>query len=308
MWSTFPPGSSFQRTCLNQGHRIGSRSVRDITAAAPSGKVAEDGPCRQHVEIRISGVVICGNSPRPAPAPPPFPPAAGRSRYRSPPFAPAPARNRAPDVRRQTRLRRSPGRLRPAERPAAGRPGEHREPPPGGPHLPPDRGLQRRRPHQIEGRVRPPVGPRQRRPRRLLGGASLRPADLGHRLHQGEARRHAGHGVVRRRQAERQRAVPRPAPDRPPQEQGGDHLGGRAGRRENADLSATAPRGLQVRRRVAEPRRGEGRPRDLVYADDPRTGDRHAGLRPDRGGAFDYLRGLFPRTPSPTATTTPGPN
>ena len=60
----------------------------------------------------------------------------------------------------------------------------------------------------------------------------------------------------------------------------------------DADLSAAASRGLQVRQRARKAGRQAGRPRHALHADDPRTGDRHAGLCPHRGDALDHLRRL----------------
>ena len=61
--------------------------------------------------------------------------------------------------------------------------------------------------------------------------------------------------VVRGRQAQRRVQLHRPAPGRPAQEQGGHHLGGRAGRLAGVHLPRPVPGSVQVRQRFEEPGR-----------------------------------------------------
>ena len=136
-------------------------------------------------------------------------------------------------------------------------------------------------------------------------GPSRRSAALVQAVDAGARLERAARQVVRRRQDQRQLQLPRPPPRRAAQEQGRHHLGRRAGRQPRADLSATAPRGLQVRQRAEEARHQEGRPRHHLHADDAGAGDRHARLRPHRRDALGRLRRLLAPRRSPTATTTP---
>ena len=76
---------------------------------------------------------------------------------------------------------------------------------------------------------------------------------------------------------------------RPAPKQGRDHLGGRAGRQARSDLPATASRSLPVRQCPEAKQNQEGRSRHHLHADDSGGGDRDAGLRADRRGAFGGL-------------------
>ena len=111
-----------------------------------------------------------------------------------------------------------------------------------------------------------------------------RPAALGRVL-----AHHPGHQqpavleVVRRRQAERQLQLRRPAPGQGP-EQGRADLGARTrGHRRHRDhLPGALPPGERVRRGAAGPRRPGGRPGHPAHADGARAARDHAGLRPAR--------------------------
>ena len=72
-------------------------------------------------------------------------------------------------------------------------------------------------------------------------------------------------------------------------------LGGRAGRHPHHHLRRPARRGAEVRQRAEVARRGEGRPRRHLHADDPRAAGRHARLRPHRRAALGGLRRVLPR-------------
>ena len=89
-----------------------------------------------------------------------------------------------------------------------------------------------------------------------------------------------------------QRQLPRPPSRRAAAQQGGDHLGGRAGRGRDAHLPAAASRGLPAGQRAEEARREGGRSRDDLPADDSRGGHGHAGLRADRRAAQRGLQRL----------------
>ena len=82
-------------------------------------------------------------------------------------------------------------------------------------------------------------------------------------------------------------------------------LGRRAGRPPHDHLRRTARRGLPLRQRAEGTRRQARRPRRDLHADDPRTADRDARLRPDRRAAHRRLRRLLRRGAAPTASTTP---
>ena len=93
----------------------------------------------------------------------------------------------------------------------------------------------------------------------------------------------AAREVVRRRQAEHQRQLPRPARSRLHRaQQGRDHLGRRARRSPDADLLRSAPPGLPVRQRAQVARRQERRSRRDLHAAHPRAGDRDARVRAHR--------------------------
>ena len=91
-------------------------------------------------------------------------------------------------------------------------------------------------------------------------------------LRQGARVERAGRQVVRRRQDERLLQLPRCPPVDLAQEQGRPHLGRRARRHAHADLSATAPRSLQVRQRAQGAGRRAGRRRVDLHADGARAG------------------------------------
>ena len=101
--------------------------------------------------------------------------------------------------------------------------------------------------------------------------------------------------VVRRRDAQPLGELPRPPRRHLAAQQGGAHLGGRAGRGPHAHLPAAPARGLPLRERAQGAGRGEGRPRRHLHADDPRGRGRHAGLRAHRGHAQRGLRRLLGR-------------
>ncbi len=106
--------------------------------------------------------------------------------------------------------------------------------------------------------------------------------------------------MVRWRQAECLRELPRPASRHGAAKQGGHHLGRRAGREAHADLPAIASGSLPLCQCAEATRRAEGRPRSHLPADDSGGGDRHARLRAHRRGAFGGLRRLFARRASRT--------
>ena len=110
--------------------------------------------------------------------------------------------------------------------------------------------------------------------------------------------------VVRRRQDQRQRQLPRSASAVSAAQQGRDHLGRRARRPPHADLLRPASRGLPVRQRPEVARRQARRSgRDLPAAD-PRAGDRDARLRPHRRGALGGVRRLLAPNRCAIASTT----
>ena len=74
--------------------------------------------------------------------------------------------------------------------------------------------------------------------------------------------------------------------------QGGNYLGRRAGRQAHADLSAIASRSLPICECAETKQRQEERPRHHLSAEYSRNGDRHAGMRSHRCGAFSDLRRL----------------
>ena len=96
--------------------------------------------------------------------------------------------------------------------------------------------------------------------------------------------------VVPRRSAERRRQLPRPPRRCWPRRQGGDPLGGRAGRHPRHHLRRDARRGEQVRQRAQGPRRRQGRPGHDLHADDPRGCRRDARLCPHRRTAPRRVR------------------
>ena len=100
--------------------------------------------------------------------------------------------------------------------------------------------------------------------------------------------------VVRRRPAERLLQLRRPAPGDQPQ-QGGVHLGARAGDRghQGDHLPGAVPPGQRVRRAAAGLLRPEDRrPGDLPPADGPRAAGLDARLRPPRGHPLGGVRRL----------------
>ncbi len=75
--------------------------------------------------------------------------------------------------------------------------------------------------------------------------------------------------------------------------QAGDHFRGRTRRRAQALVPGAAHRGLQARERAEIPRNPQRRPRDHLYAADPRGGDRDAGVCAHRRRAFGRVRRLL---------------
>ena len=133
-------------------------------------------------------------------------------------------------------------------------------------------------------------------------GAALVPA-----LAEGAGVEPAERQVVRRRADQRLLQLRGPPHQGRAAQQGRADLGGRAGRQPRADLLGPVPRGQPVRQRPEVARRRQGRPRGHLPADDPRGGDRHAGLRPDRRDPRRWSSaGSAPRR-SATASTTPRP-
>ena len=96
--------------------------------------------------------------------------------------------------------------------------------------------------------------------------------------------------VVRRRQAERERQLSRPARAHVAAQQGRVHLGRRARRSAHADLLRSLSAGVPVRERAEGARRRPGRSRGALHAARPRAGHRHAGLRADRRRSLRRLR------------------
>ena len=96
--------------------------------------------------------------------------------------------------------------------------------------------------------------------REILGEAG-RGIALAEEVDQGARLEAAVCQVVRRRQTQRLRQLPRPPSRRPAPQQGGDHLGRRAGRHARAHLSATSPRGLRFANVLKRNGMQEGRPR-----------------------------------------------
>ena len=88
------------------------------------------------------------------------------------------------------------------------------------------------------------------------------------------------------------RKLPRSASRRTTAQQSRNHLGRRTGRDAHAHLPATASRGLPVRKCPEAKRHSKRRSRHHLHADDSRSGDRDAGLRAHRRGAFGRVRRL----------------
>ena len=95
--------------------------------------------------------------------------------------------------------------------------------------------------------------------------------------------------VVSRRHAERQRQLCRSPRARRPPQQGGDHLGRRAGRSPDAHLFRSLSPGQPVRERAEVARREAGRSRGALPAARPRAGDCHARVRAHRRHPFGGL-------------------
>ena len=96
--------------------------------------------------------------------------------------------------------------------------------------FPPPAGVRRQGARQEPGRVRDALAAGQGRPRGLLGRAGRSRCTGSSRWDKVLDWNEPHRQVVRRRQAQRQLQLPRPPPRRAAQEQGRDHLGGRAGR------------------------------------------------------------------------------
>ena len=169
-----------------------------------------------------------------------------------------------------------------------------------------------RRPHrgasQGEAQVSPSHGVREERRdepesdlhrgaaelREVLGGARPR-ASLVQALEEGARVEAALREVVRRRQAQRGLQLHRSPRERPAQDEGCAHLGGRAGRFAGPDLLGSLPRGQSLRGRAEAARRPQGRPDHHLHADGPGAADRDAGLRADRRRPQRHLRRLLAR-------------
>ena len=108
----------------------------------------------------------------------------------------------------------------------------------------------------------------------------------------------AAREVVRRRHVERQRELRGSSRAWTAPEQGGAHLGRRAGRSPDADLFRSLPAGQPVRQRPEVAGRRPRRPRRDLPAARARAGHRHAGVRQDRGGALGRVRRLQLRVAS----------
>ena len=123
---------------------------------------------------------------------------------------------------------------------------------------------------------------------------------------QGARLERTARAMVRRRQDQRQLQLPRP-PSRTPAAATRPPSSGKASRAIRRVLTYQ-----DLHREVckfANVLKGSGhqagRPRHHLYADDSRSGDRHAGLRRIGGDAFASSSAASAPTPSPIATTTP---
>ena len=148
----------------------------------------------------------------------------------------------------------------------------------------------------------------QGRPGEVLGRPGQGGAALVQAVRQSAGVERAVRQMVRRRPDERLVQLPRrPSDDAAPQ-QGGAHLGRRAGRH-----SGRSPTSSCTARSASSPTCSkslglkQGRRGVDLHADDAGAGDRHAGLCPDRRGALASSSAAFPPRRSPTATTTPRP-
>ena len=149
------------------------------------------------------------------------------------------------------------------------------------------------------GRVFPALRAVARRSRPVLGRA--RQADrLDQAVYQGAERLVRGrcsYRLVRGRNAQRLVQLHRP-PSAAARRANRDPVGGRRSRRGSPrHLPRIARGGVPARQRAEGARRQEGRPRHDLSADDPRGGDRDAGLRPHRRDPFGRLRRLLARQP-----------
>ncbi len=131
------------------------------------------------------------------------------------------------------------------------------------------------------------------RPGGLLG--AHRPGDrhLAGALHDDPRVGPAVREVVRRREAEHQRELRRPARRERPRREGRLPLDRRAGRHPDDHLRRPPARGLEDGQRAARARHRDRRPGRDLHADDPRAADRDARLRPDRRAAYGRVRRLL---------------
>ena len=160
--------------------------------------------------------------------------------------------------------------------------------------FPPTRRVQPRGPRQEHGRVRGALPARRAGPRSILGrmceGAGwFKPFDKVLEWKFPFAKWFVNgklNAVVQ---------LPRSPSDHRAAQQGGAHLGGRAGRRSRADLPDAGERGRARGQRAQEPRREGGRPRRDLHAAGARGDDRDAGVRAYRRDPFGDLRRLLGR-------------
>src|SRR5208337_25829 len=123
----------------------------------------------------------------------------------------------------------------------------------------------------------------------ILGRTSRRKSHLAKEMENSSRMEGAVRQVVRWRQAQCFGELSRPAPGGTNPEQGRLDLGRRAGREGNADISAAAPGGLQVREcSEAEPCQERG-PRRHLHVDVSRSGGCDARLRENRGDSFGCI-------------------
>ena len=143
------------------------------------------------------------------------------------------------------------------------------------------------------------------RPGRLLGRAGQVPAldqAVGHRFSTGQR---AVRPVVRRRAAQRQRQLPRPAPRDRRKNKAAIIWEGEPGDTRTLTYQQLHREVCKFANALKLARHREGRPGHHLHADGAGGGDRHARLRPHRRDALRRLRRVLARRPWPTATTTP---
>ncbi len=98
--------------------------------------------------------------------------------------------------------------------------------------------------------------------------------------------------LLRGREAQPHRELPRSAPGDVAPHQGGARLGGRAGRHAHAHVLRAASRGRARGRGARGPRRRAGRSRRHLHGHGPRGGRRDARVRAHRRHALGHLRRL----------------